>query len=165
MPHTEFAKLLEEFNDLHKGAKAGTLSPAELSRYQAARAQLSKLFLAGQHVALQPGQRPRNSLRVARALPVDLDFGDGMVRVATVQLSSRGFAAVLSGARAEGGEAKVSLHIPAGPPLEARARVLGVKERSGKMVVSFRFVDLGEPEFERLEMYVFDGLLKQFEAP
>ena len=159
----KLTELLEEFNDLHKAARAGTLSPADQAKYQTARAALAQLFLTGQQAALQPGQQPRRSLRVARALQVELEFGDGTVHAKTVQLSSRGFGALLASARPVGEQVNVSIHAPGGQPIRARAQVVAVKPHQGKAGTSFRLVALGEPEFERLEILVFDAFLDQFE--
>ena len=62
------AEWVKAFRDLHERAKRGALDGRDRSDYLAARDELARVLLATQRVALQPGQRPRRALRVARAL-------------------------------------------------------------------------------------------------
>ncbi len=155
---------LEEFRDLHKRAKAGVLVPPDLMAYHAVRDKLAHLLLSAQHIALLPGQRPRRTLRVARALQVDIEFYDGTVRALTLQVSSGGFAAPLVGAPQLHEEVKVALRIPGGQPLRASARVVAVRKYLGNAGTSFQFVDLAASEAERMEMFVFDAVVDEFES-
>ncbi len=155
---------LEEFRDLHKRAKAGALSPPDLIAYHAVRDKLAHLLLSAQHIALLPGQRPRRTLRVARALQVDIEFYDGAVRAMTLQVSSGGFAAPLVSAPRLHEDVKVALRIPGAQPLQAAARVVAVREYLGNAGTSFQFVDLDASEAERMEMLVFDAVVDQFES-
>ena len=162
MTRPRLTESLQEFRDLHREAKAGTLGPPQLENYRAVRANLARLLLTGQHIGLLAGQRPRRSLRGARSLLVELEFSDGIVRAMTLQLSSGGFAALLASAPQVGEEVKVSLRLPGGQ-LEANARVVSVKQHLGSTSTSFQFVGLPQPEVERLEMLIFDVLLEQYE--
>ncbi len=154
---------LEELRDLHGRARAGALGPPDQAAYRAARGKLAHLVLSAQHLALLPGQRPRRSLRAARALQSEIEFHDGTVRAKTLQLSSGGFAALLANAPHVGEDVKVALGLPGGQPLNAAARVVGVKEFLGGANTSFQFVDLEVPEVERLETFVFDALLDEIQ--
>ena len=154
---------LEELRDLHGRARVGALGPPDQAAYRAARGQLGPLGLSAQPPALLPGQRPRRSLRAARALQSEIEFHDGTVRAKTLQLSSGGFAALLANAPHVGEDVKVALGLPGGQPLHAAARVVAVKEFLGGANTSFQFVDLDVPEVERLETFVFDALLDEIQ--
>jgi len=158
----DLTESLKEFRCLHQGAKAGTLGPPDLATYRAARDKLARQLLTAQHLALPPGKRQRRSLRVARALLLELEFQDGTVRATTLQLSSGGLAALLASAPQIGEVVKLSLGIPGGQPLQADARVVAVKEHLGNAMTSFQFLGLGEAEAERLEKFVFDAVLEYF---
>ena len=161
MSRMDLTESLKEFRYLHQGAKAGTLGPPDLATYRAARDKLARQLLTAQQLALPPGKRQRRSLRVARALLLELEFHDGTVRATTLQLSSGGLAALLASAPQIGEVVKLSLGIPGGP-LQADARVVSVKEHLGNAMTSFQFLGLGEVEVERLEKAVFDAVLEYF---
>jgi len=162
MPPVDPTESLEGFRDLHERAKAGGLGPPDLATYHTARDNLSRLLLTAQHLTLLPGQRPRHSLRVARALLAELEFSDGSLRAKTLQLSSGGVAALLPSAPEVGEVVKISLNIPGGEPLKASARVVGVHGHLGSASASFQFMGLGASDVERLETFVFDAFLEQF---
>ncbi len=156
-----FREPLDEFRDLHERAKSATLGPPGIAKYHALRDELAQLLLSAHHVALLPRQRQRRVLRVARTLPVDIEFRHGTVRAMTLDLSSGGFGALFEGTPLVGEKAKVTLCLPDGPPLRATARVVAVKQQVGIAGGSFQFTELDETEIERLEMYVFDAILGQ----
>jgi c-di-GMP-binding flagellar brake protein YcgR len=157
------SETIEEFRDLHEQARLGALHPPGHATYRAERGRLAQLLLSAQHVALQPGQRKRRALRVARALPADIEFEDGTVRAVTLQISSGGFAArLVSGVRL-GEEVEVVLRMPGARALRAHARVVAAGEHFGSTSASFQFVGLGEAEVELLEMLVFDAILDEIE--
>lgn len=152
---------LEEFRNLHEGAKAGILGSPDLANYHAVRDKLADLLLSAQSIALLPGRRPRRMLRAARALQADIEFYDGPVRAMTLQVSSGGFAALLAKGPRVGEDAEVTLGIPGDQPLHAGARVVAVKEHLGDANTSFQFVSLDAAEVERMEVFVFDTLLDE----
>jgi hypothetical protein len=156
-----FEDWLKLFRKLHEDAKRGALKGVSLDEYLEARNELARALLAAQHVALEPGLQPRQSLRAARALQADLAFFDGTVRVATRTLSAGGFAAVLPGPQRPGEEVKVTLRLSGGEPLQCEARVVESKPQAGNAHVSFKWVGLSAADAERVEMLVFDAVLEQ----
>ncbi len=152
---------LEEFRGLHEEAKSGALGSPDMAKYYAARDEVAHLLLAEQHVGLLAGQRPRRALRVARALQADIEVDGDTVRGVTLQVSSGGFGALLTCAPRVGEEVKIALRIPGSRKLLSRARVVDVKQRLENATASFQFVDLDEPEVERMEVFVFDAILEQ----
>ena len=77
-------------------------------------------------------------------------------------MSSGGFGALLTRAPQVGEQVKIALRVPGSRKLQARARVVDVKQRLENATASFQFVDLDEPEIERMEVFVYDAILEQF---
>jgi len=155
---------LEQFRALHEEARRGKLSGQRLSDYYGARDELAQVLLAAQHIAIEPGQKPRHALRVSRALQAEITTVDGTVRVVTRSISSGGFAAILSRPPKPGEEVKVMLRLPEGEPFQAQARVVvQVKGTSGSVHVSFQWWGLSDAEIERIETFVFDVALEQLQ--
>jgi hypothetical protein len=155
------ADWLAEFRELHEKAHRAQLSPRERVVYRAGRDELARALLAAQRLTLKPGETPRQALRVARALQVDLDMAISHVRAMTVDLSTGGFGALLAKPLAMGESVKYSLRLPGSEPLAGEARVVDVKPQPGNVRVCFAFRDLSETDRERLELLIFDTVLAQ----
>ena len=159
-----FADWLRQFRALHERAKAGALKGADLTAYRSGRDELARALLAAQRLSLPAGVRPRQALRVPRALQADLQFPDGDVRAMTVDVSAGGFGALLARPPKVGEELKVTLRIPGGEPLRSDARVIEVRAQVGNARASFQLVGLEEADAERLELLVFDAVLAQLQT-
>ncbi|HET6413232.1 MAG TPA: PilZ domain-containing protein [Anaeromyxobacter sp.] len=155
---------LKEFRAVHAEAKRSGLDAERLGEYQAARDELARALLSAQHVALEPGQKPRRALRVSHALAAEIAFSDRTVKVATRSVSSGGFAALLALPPKTGEEGKVTLRMPGGEVMQAAARVVEVKSQTGSAHVSFAWLALSEAEVERIETFVFDVVLEQLQG-
>jgi hypothetical protein len=155
------AQWLATFRETHERARRGALDARELAIYRAGRDELARALLAAQHLTLKPGEAPRQALRVARALQVDLDLLTSRERAITVDLSSGGFSCLLAKAPPLGDEVGFSLRIPAAAALAGRARITDVKPHLGNVRASFQFLNLSTDEKERVEMFVFDTVLAQ----
>jgi hypothetical protein len=155
------ADWLKTFRDLHEKARRGVLSSAEDAAYKAGREELARALLAAQRLTTKPGETPRQALRVARALQLDLDLLTSTARAITIDVSMGGFACLLAKGPPLGDEVKYSLRIPASEPLVGRARVSDVKPLQGNVRVSFQFVGIDAKDRERLELLIFDTVLAQ----
>jgi PilZ domain-containing protein len=155
------AEWLAAFRAQHDRAREGRLAARELAAYQASRDQLARALLAAQHMALRPGQLPRRSLRVARALQADLEGEGYEQRAVTVDFSSCGFAVLLGSAPGCCEEITCTLRLPGQEPVKGQAKVVDVKPLEGATRVAFAFQNLPGPERERLERLVFDTVLEQ----
>jgi hypothetical protein len=152
---------LASFRDLHEKARRGSLSAAELATYRTGRDELARALLAAQRLTLKPGETPRQALRVARALQIDLDLPTSRQRAVTIDLSTGGFSIMLDKAPPLGDEVGVSMRLPAADPLVCRARVTDVRPAQGHVRVAARFASLPPADRERLELFIFDTVLGQ----
>jgi hypothetical protein len=161
MAATSFADWLAAFRELHEQAGRGALSPADQTAYRVGRDELARALLASQRLTLKPSETPRQALRVARAVQVDLALATGNVRTVTIDLGNGGFACRLARAPAHDEHAGVSLRLPGGAAVVCRARVAAIVPQPGTVRVSFQLEALDDESRERLERFVFDTVLAQ----
>ena len=154
---------LKAFRAMHEAARENRLGADDLAAYRAGRDELARALLAVQRLSLKPGETPRQALRVARALQLDLDFLTSAVRAVTADLSTGGFACLLARAP-PAGEIRFVLRVPSADPLSGLARLVDVKALPGNVRASFQFVGLSAAERERVELLVFDTVLAQLTA-
>lgn len=160
-PALSLAEWLKTFRALHESARGGKLAKPDLDAYRAARDELARALLQAQRLTVKPGETPRQSLRVARALQVDLDLITTSARAITIDLSIGGFACLLAKAPPAGDDYSFTLRVPSAEPLAGKVRVTDVKPQQGNVRVSFSFAGLSPEERERVEMFVFDTVLSQ----
>jgi hypothetical protein len=158
---TSLSEWLSAFRDLHERARRGSLGPGEQAAYRTGRDELARALLAAQRLTLKSGETPRQALRVARALQVELDLPTARERAVTIDLSTGGFSTLLTRAPPLGDDLGVSLRLPAADPLVCRARITDARPQAGHVRVAVRFVDMPPAERERLELFVFDTVLAQ----
>ena len=163
-PPVSLAEWIQAFRELHEKARRAQLSKQEEVAYRAGRDELARALLAAQRLTVKPGETPRQSLRVARALQVDLDLLTSSARAITIDLSTGGFSCLLAKQLPPGDEVGFSLRIPASEPLAGRVRVTDVKAQQGNVRVSFQFLGLEAADRERMELFVFDAVLAQLTA-
>jgi hypothetical protein len=164
-PPQSLIEWMKTFRDLHEQARAKKLSPEELVDYRAARDELARALLSAQRLTVKPGETPRSSLRVARALQVDLDMLTSTARAITVDLCTGGFACLLAKAPSSmGDEVGFSLRLPGAETMTGKVRVADVKSQQGNVRVSFQFSGMSAEERERIEMFVFDTVLAQIQG-
>jgi PilZ domain len=161
---SSLAEWLQAFRQLHERARRGPLPERDLETYRAGRDELARALLAAQRLTVRPGETARRSLRVARALQLDLDLVTSRERAVTIDLSTGGFSCLLARALPVGDEYTFSLRLPASDPLVGRTRVQDQKVLPGNVRVSFAFVNQSEAEKERIEMFVFDTVLAQLQG-
>jgi PilZ domain-containing protein len=158
---TTLAAWLSAFRILHEKARKGTLVGIERDDYHAGRDELARALLAAQRLTVAQGQPPRQAIRVARALQLDLDLLTSRERAITLDLSTGGFSCLLAKAPPLGDEARFSLRLPGAEALSGHARVTDAKPNAGNVRVSFQMIGLSPEERERVELFVFDTLLAQ----
>jgi hypothetical protein len=156
---------LVEFCKLHERAHRGSLSAEEHSEYLAARDELARAVLKAQRIVLRDGQHPRQSLRAALALQVTLQLPSGKLSTLTQDISSGGFSALVSSSPAAGLIVPFSLRLSKdAPPVEGKARLVGIAPGANSMRVGFNYEGLPAESVERIELAVFDSLVAQLTA-
>jgi hypothetical protein len=153
------AKWISDLRQLHDKAKAGKLSADEKQVYEAGRDQLARALVSAQHIMLKAGETPRQVLRVARSLQIDLALASGSLRTPTLDLSLGGFAVLLAPADVTKNPVAFSLRLPGGEPIRGEAIPLESKHAGSAVRASFAFGDLSDMNRERLEFVIFDTAL------
>lgn len=152
---------IRQFRTVHAEARKGTLTPADVEDYRAACDELARALIGAQRLTLKPGESPRHSLRVARALQVELESPVTLMKVMTVDIGVGGFTATVAKPPRVGDEFSCKLKLPDGEPLETTAKVVEVKPQPGSARTSFAFPTLSDGAKGRLEMVVIDAALAQ----
>jgi hypothetical protein len=157
----DLGQWLTDLKALHEKAKLGELGPAEGRDYRARRSELARALLAAQGLTRQPGQAPRQSLRVARALQVELVGNGRKEKLTPFDISSGGFAAPMGTAPGPGEMFTAAIRLPGGEPLAVPVKVVGSTPQMGYARVSFTFGVLEPSASERLELAILDMVLQQ----
>ena len=148
------------FRKLHGKAGKGQLSASEGVAYYRGRNELAKLLYGLQQLTLQAGQVPRQWIRIAHPIQVEIDIRGGVVHATTMDLSLSGFAALLDKDPATSENVSFVLHLPSGD-IRGHARVVESKPLSPGARVAFNFQGLAEGDRERLEIFIFDIVLSK----
>lgn len=145
--------------ELHQQARAGKLPPDELKRYQEERETLAKAILAAQRLRASPSAKGRQSLRVARELPVELTLDKTTQQVKTLDIGVGGFAVLLGKPPRAGQLAAYRLELEPGITVQGNARVVSLQRKGNPYRVAFRFDELSTADAERVGLAVFDAAL------
>lgn len=156
-----FSDWIRQFRLLHAEAKNGTLSPADLQDYRTACDEFARALISAQKLPLRPGDVPRHTLRVARAVQVDLESPLTQLRVTTLDLGVGGFSATLPKPPRIGDEFACKLKLPLGDPLETTVTAAEVRQQPGSARISFTFGRLSDETKGRIETVVIDTALSQ----
>jgi hypothetical protein len=154
-----FSDWIRQFRLLHAEAKKGTLTPADLQDYRTACDEFARALISAQRLPLKPGDVPRHTLRVARAVQVELDSPLTQLRVTTIDLGVGGFSATLPKPPRIGDEFACKLKLPGGDPLETTVTAAEVKPQPGSARISFTFARLSDETKGRIETVVIDTAL------
>jgi hypothetical protein len=152
---------ISAFRELHERARRGALTPSELVAYRSGRDELARALLAAQRLTLKSGETPRQALRVARALQVELDLPTARQRALTIDVSTGGFSVLLDRGPPVGDDMGISLRLPAADPVVCRARIIDARPQGAHVRVAARFEGMPAGDRERLELFVFDTVLAQ----
>jgi hypothetical protein len=155
---------LAAFRILHKKAHENALDEAQRALYLAHRDELARAMMAAQRLALPPGRPPRQELRVARALQLDLTLAKEPMRLTTLDVGSGGFATLVDRNMNVGDVIDFSLRLPGQSPATGKARVVDLKAQNGRIRGCFAFTQVPDPDRERIEMFVFDATLDVLSA-
>jgi hypothetical protein len=157
----DLGQWLTDLRALHEKARHGSLGAAEARDYRSRRSELARALLAAQALGRQPGQARRQSVRVARALQVELEGGGRKERLTTFDISMGGFSAPMAGAPQPGAMLTATVRLPGVEPLVTPVKMVGAAPQAGCVRVSFSFGKLEGPAAEKLELAIFDLVLAQ----
>jgi hypothetical protein len=155
---------LDQFCVLHEQARGGSLSKSDHPRYLAGRDELARALLKAQQIALQPGERPRSSLRAASALQITLQLPSGTLHTITRDIGSGGFSVRLASPPPLGAVVVFTLKLSAKESIEGKAKVVSLSPVSDTRRASFCFDGLTPEMVERIEMVVFDAIVTQLKG-
>jgi hypothetical protein len=158
------ADWLRVFRSLHERAKKNELKGLDADDYRAGCDELARALMAAQKLALKPGEVPRHTLRVPRALQVTLDNKVNIHRAITVELSVAGFSVLLAKSPPHGEEFTATIRLPGTEPVTATVTTGDAKQMAGTQRVSFLFGKLPDPVRAQLEMLVIDTALQSLAA-
>jgi hypothetical protein len=158
-----FSGRIAHFRALHMMARAGTLGPEERRAYDRSREELARTLLTSQRMNLRAGETPRRALRVLCALYVDLHLTGAWSRGSTIDLSSGGFAVMLTDTLPEGEPVGYQLYLPGQVIVRGIARVARARRDKVHVRASFAFDGLSDADIERIEMIVFDRVLLMYD--
>jgi len=152
---------IAQLRDLHTKAKAGTLVGPEVQAYESGRREVMRVALAAQGAGFG-GTAQRGHMRIALALKAEITFSDGAPQhVTTMDLSADGFSALLAFGVAVGASAQFSLRLPGLDAVGGKCKVAGVAKQGALQRLSFAFEPLDAGSRDRLEMTMFDFLIKR----
>jgi PilZ domain len=153
----------EAFSALHQRARRGELSPDDRPDYLRAREELVEAMLLAQEIGPHPGAGRRRSLRVAQALPVELQGPGGRVLAVTLDLSAGGFSTIVSESPELGVRVGFRLRLGRGyEPVTGSARIANAMPQNGSVRIGVAFEEMASADRERLELVLVDAVLKQF---
>jgi hypothetical protein len=155
------AEWLARFVKLHEQARTGAMSDADRGRYLAARDELALALLKTQRVTLQPGEVARTKLRAALAFSITVQLPDGPFPTITRDISSGGFSIKVTNMPPSGAMVAFSLRLSAKDIVEGNARLVSWMAVPEGRRASFTFDGLDPEVTERIEMAVFDAVVKQ----
>lgn len=159
-----FDTWLRNFVQLHERARTRQLSGNQLAEYLVGRDELARAVLRSQNLLVQPGQKPRQALRVAVALPVQLEIQGGTIKTLTRDLSIGGLSATVPGLSATSGRGRFSLSLGReGEPVQGGFQVVGTTMVGTSCRMSVSFHDLSSDDIERLELLIFDSVVARLQ--
>jgi hypothetical protein len=156
------AEWLDGVFALHDSARAGTLAGAERDTYLQARRDIEQFLLTGHLLTLKPGEEPRRSLRVVRALRLDLELPPGQLVSDTLDVSKGGCSTIVPERTRVDERVNFRLHLGLGTdPVSGVGQVVGVARlEDGDQRVSLRFEPLTPTNADLLELLVFDAVVQ-----
>lgn len=156
------ARFIADLRVLHEKAHAGLLGPEELREHDKARDELAKAIITAQNLTVHFGEKPRRSLRVSKAFPVQLELPEGVARALTLDVSASGFAVLLARELVSNSPVPFRMQLPGTGEVRGLARAaVKVRERLSSRV-GFEIVSMTDEAAARMEAAVFDEVLVRF---
>jgi hypothetical protein len=147
--------------DLLATSRSRPLEDAERSEYEKLRRALTDGYALAQKLTLGPGQIQRRSRRVALLLKTTVTGPDFSETTATMNLSSGGFAVLLTDAPARRTRVDFVIHTRLGR-LPGKARVVAAVRRDRSWLASFAIDEMNPAAREVLEGIVLEQVVAGF---
>ena len=125
---------LTAFRKLHAKAAKGQLTPSDGVNYYRGRNELARLLFGLQQLTLQPGQIPRQWIRVSHPLQVDIEFNSTRIQALTLDVCLGGFGTILNREPAVSELVRYVLHLPSVAPLAGQARVMEMRPTEAELL-------------------------------
>lgn len=154
-------ELVVRLHKLHRGYKAGALSPEERATYASMRDEFVATVVRAQRLVLRPGQAQRQVMRVTTALKLQVTLAGRPHTTITLDIGSGGFAALIGEQVEIGTVGDFALRAGA-ETLRGRARVVA-SVRYGSSCATFRtsfaIDSMGDGDRVKLEDRVLEAAM------
>jgi hypothetical protein len=162
MVATRLTYWLSQFCSWHEKFKSGTLGMDLLPAYMQARADVGSILVLAQRLEIRTNDGARQSVRVARAVPVEFDLRNGKASVLTQDISATGLSALVGEAPAVGTLAPFRLKLGRDvQPVVGRCRVVANIPSHGSVRMAATFEEIGKDGRSRIETLVFDAICSE----
>lgn len=149
---------LSQFCGWHEQYRKGELSAELLQAYRDARSDLSETLVLAQRLEIRAGGA-RQALRVARAIPVELELHSGRIMALTQDISVSGLSALVGEAAPIGSELSFRMKLGRDVAVIAgRCRVVAAIPLQGSVRMAVAFEEISDDAKLRIENLVFDAI-------
>jgi len=152
---------INRLHELHQKRKRSSLDADERARYDALRDDFARAYVKANRISMRPGQTPRQVVRVAAAIQVEISSAGRVDKTITLDLSPLGLAALVGGPLEVGVTCEFLLRMRP-EPIRGRGRVVACTRYgsgSSSFRVSIAFDTLTGPDVGRLEDLVLETAL------
>ena len=153
---------LSQFCSWHEKFRSGTLDADELPSYMQARADLGSVLVLAQRLEIRTNAGERQSVRVARAVPVEFDLRSGKASVLTQDISATGLSALVGEAPAVGTVVPFRLKLCRdAEPIAGRCRVVANIPTHGSVRMAATFEEITKEGRSRIETLVYGAICSE----
>ncbi|HEY8089409.1 MAG TPA: PilZ domain-containing protein [Polyangiaceae bacterium] len=146
--------------ELHATSRSRALAEDEQAELDRLRRALHDGYVLAQRLTLAPGQMQRRSRRVAHALKATLVGASFRETTATMNLSSGGFAALLTDAPVRHERVEFTLQTRLGR-LHGKARAVSAVRRDRSWLASFAIDEMPDGGRQALDQIVFEQVVSR----
>jgi hypothetical protein len=151
--------VLEALRSLHERKRLYGLQGEEITTYRGHADRLLTMALARQEAQAGRAGSHRRSVRLRRAVPVDLQWGSNTTRCLTLDLGAGGFAVLLGDPPPAGQPLVAMLHLRRGTCVRAGVRLVKAVTHRGCVRASLSLIDVPQLDAVRLQEYLVEALL------
>jgi hypothetical protein len=158
--------LPEQLEELRLLQSVRHLPPGDRTRRAALVSELLAVALQDEHALLDESRRKRRSVRMRRAVPLEIAWGPHVQRALTLDVSPGGLSTLLAVAPPRAVPLSIRLQLSARDTVTAVARVVAAQTRTrGTWRVSLAIVEMADEDRARLEGWLAADALAQASLP